>query len=61
MKNPFTGRDSLLARTSTIDGSIHLTRGLRDAHDAMKQGQQMQQQMQKQMQDLSKFTKRAGK
>ena len=54
MKDPFTGRDSLLSRTSTIDGSLHLSRGLRDAYDAAKRAEQAR----KQMDDLRKQAER---
>ena len=40
MKNPLTGRDSLMSRTSSVDGSVHLNRGLRAAYDAQKRAQQ---------------------
>jgi hypothetical protein len=45
MKKTFTGRDSLPSRTSAIDGTIHLNRGIRDAHDAMKRAQEARKRM----------------
>ena len=60
MKNPVTGRDTLLSRTSPLDGTVHLNRGLRDGHDAMKQAEQARKRMEDMRKQMERMRK-AGK
>ena len=57
MKNPFTGRESLSARVSSVDGSVHINRAARDAHDAMKRSQESM----KRTQEIARRAQEAAK
>lgn len=64
MKNPIAGRNTLLSRMSSVDGSIHLNRGMRDVYDAQKRAQksfdtlrQNAEQARKRVENLRKLTR----
>jgi hypothetical protein len=61
MKNPATGRDSLLSRTSTVDGSLHLNIGLRAAYDAQKRAQKRFEKMRRSAEQARKSMERLRK
>jgi len=62
MTNKFGGPPPLIHRVSTVDGTIHLNRGLRDAHDATARAERARKQAEmsrKQMEMSREASRRA--
>jgi hypothetical protein len=56
VKNPFTGRDTLVSRTSLVDGSVHLNSAARNSYDAMKRFEEHRKRFQEMRRSLGQVS-----